>query len=431
MIELIEIFLLFGFFSVLLFVPINNFGEGLKKYKVSQIEISTFNLIINLNLLLFLSLLNYSLDVYQAYLILLYLISFFIIYYKNLSFFYKNCFKYSYVFVVFFILAINVASELKLGWDAQFFYYIKSLYFFENHTISNLNDFQYNRYHPHFGSYLWGFFRWFSVNDLEYFGRFFYLFIFCISVFYLNFKEKNNYFNIVLYLIIIILIYQYKYFSGLQDILLFSILAIISKYIHNYTISKDKIYLFYILLSCNLMLWIKSEGLVYSLIVILIINFLFKEKIKTKILITVIFLISYLLKKYIYMYYNFNQIAQDTYSLSYIYNLNFEIIIYKLKYITSWLIYYSLDNIIITVGVIFLLVGIVKKYKYNYENIIRLHFFLTIGFIYSAYIFRDHEILHAIRVTMERLLMSSSGFYLYYILNKIEDLFKKKAFKIL
>lgn len=425
MIELIQIFLLYIIFSVTLFVPVNVFGHSLKKYKVDSLQISTINLIINLNLLLFISLLNYSIDIYQGYLVAFYLIIFLITYHKSLSNFYKNYFQYRYVFIIFLILAINVASELKLGWDAQFFYYIKSLYFFEGKTILNLNDFVSNEYHPHFGSYLWGFFRNLSMNDIEYTGRLFYVYIFCISIFYLTSKEKNNYLNIVIYLIIIIATYQYKYFSGLQDILLFSILVIISKYIHNYTVSKEKIYLFLILLCCNLMLWIKSEGLVYSLILILIINFLFKEKLKTKILITTIFLISYLFKKYIYMYYGFNEVAQETYSLEYIYNLNFDIIFYKLKHITSWLIYYSLNNIIITLGAVFIMIGIAKKYRSNYENIIRLHLFLTIGFIYSAYIFRDHDVIVALRVTMERLLMSSSGFYLYYILIKLENIFKK------
>jgi hypothetical protein len=427
MIELIEIILLCVFFSFTLFIPINISGHSLTKHRVSPIEISTFNLIINLNLLLFISLFNFSISTYQIYLITLYLITFLLVYRKNLPLLCKSYFKYSYVLIIFFILAINIASELKLGWDAQFFYYIKSLYFFENQTILNLNEFEYNRFHPHFGSYLWGFFRNFSINDFEYFGRLFYLFIFCISIFFLTTKEKNNYFNIVTYLIIIIIIYQYKYFSGLQDILLFSILAIISKYIYNYTISKQKIYLFIILLCCNLMLWIKSEGVVYSLIIILTINFFFKEKIKTKIIITSIFLVSYLFKKYIYIYYNFDQIAQDTYNIEYLHNLNFEIIFYKLKHVTSWLIYYGLNNIIITIGVIFLMIGIAKKYKNNYENIIRLHFFLTISFIYAAYIFRDHEVIIAIKVTMERLLMSSSGFYLYYILLKLENLFKKNS----
>ena len=86
---------------------------------------------------------------------------------------------------------------------------------------------------------------------------------------------------------------------------------------------------------------------------------------------------------------------------------------------------YSLNNIIITLGAVFIMIGIAKKYRSNYENIIRLHLFLTIGFIYSAYIFRDHDVIVALRVTMERLLMSSSGFYLYYILIKLENIFKK------
>ena len=117
-----------------------------------------------------------------------YFILFIFIYYKNAKIFIKTFASFVPIFLVFFILSFDVANKLYLGWDAKFFYYIKSLYFFENKTFINLTEFEAHRYHPHFGSYIWAFFRKLSIVDFEYTGRLFYVFM----LYFKTAKRKNN-----------------------------------------------------------------------------------------------------------------------------------------------------------------------------------------------------------------------------------------------
>ena len=43
-------------------------------------------------------------------------------------------------------------------------------------------------------------------------------------------------------------------------------------------------------------------------------------------------------------------------------------------------------------------------------------------FIISAYLFRDMEIEYSIRTTMERIIFTSSGFYVFLIINYFKSL---------
>jgi hypothetical protein len=43
-------------------------------------------------------------------------------------------------------------------------------------------------------------------------------------------------------------------------------------------------------------------------------------------------------------------------------------------------------------------------------------------FIFFAYIFRDMEIKYSVQTTMERIIFTSSGFYVFLVLNFIKNL---------
>ena len=167
MIEILQIPLFFIIFILILFVPINLFQDRPLLKNLNIIEKSSLNLALNLNILLFISFLNYSVQSIQPIFLLIYSIYFFANYYKNLNLLKNFLILIVPLFLVFFILSINISTELFLGWDAKFFYYIKSLFFFENKSIFDLNNFSQNFWHPHFGSYLWGFFWTLSLTETE------------------------------------------------------------------------------------------------------------------------------------------------------------------------------------------------------------------------------------------------------------------------
>ena len=330
------------------------------------------------------------------------------------------------IFIIYFILSINIASELYFGWDAKFFYYIKSLYFFDGKYLSDLIDFSSNKHHPHLGSYIWGFFWSIGPMKLEYFGRLYYLFIFCFSVFYVSNTTKNRNFNYLLYVLSITLFYEYEFFSGLSDILLFSFLIIVSKYFFIFQKNGNNIYIYFIILFSNLLLWTKSEGVVYLTIIVFIITLIQKNSYRNRFLIIFAFLFLCLFRLFIYQILDFELNAQPSYNFDYFLSLNFEVIINKLMNITIWLSYYGLTNIFFILGLFFIILSNFTEKKQDYIKILNIYLILTVSFFYAAYIFSDREIIFAIRTTLDRLVMASSGFYVYFIFLKVSKILNQK-----
>ena len=183
MIEILQILIIFFIFSLMCFMPFNVLDSKIfSKKSFFFLDIATFNLIINFNILLLLSILPTSLDISNLIYLILYISLFIYLYllknYKlNLL---KDFFQFKIIFfIIFLILSINVAGELNLGWDAKYFYYIKALFYIQGQNFSDLENFTHNIYHPHLGSYLWAFFSNILPLKFEYFGRLLYVYLFC------------------------------------------------------------------------------------------------------------------------------------------------------------------------------------------------------------------------------------------------------------
>lgn len=423
--ELAQVIFIFFIFQLFLFVPLNVFKE--KKYLM---EVSALNLILNCNILLILSLLPVSINKYSNFLIITYLLIFLsqyllgkLIY--NLK---RNFIEFFIFFIIFLTVSINIASTLNLGWDAKYFYYIKSLFFIENQTFLDLKDFSYNAWHPHLGSFIWAFFWNLSFLKIEYYGRLFYAFIYIFSILYACdnlFKNKNT--NLIIFLLIAIFGYTYEKFSGLQEILIFSLLIIVSKLLYKIYKNANKNYIIYIILTCNLFIWIKAEGLAYALILIIILNFNKLIVVKYKFLLNIFFFIFFLIK--LLLYKNFNiEINAQPYYFDYILQLSPNIIIYKIKLILIYSLYYIAKNIFFASGLVIILINnLFLEKKTNYIKLVNVYLLLNLGFIISAYLFRDMEIEYSIKTTMNRIIFMSSGFYIYTILLFIRGYgYKKK-----
>ena len=80
---------------------------------------------------------------------------------------------------------------------------------------------------PFLGSLLWSFFWNISILNEEYFGRLFYVFLYVISLISIVDKIKIDHrFKITLFLILILITYNYEIFNGEQDIILFCLLGL-------------------------------------------------------------------------------------------------------------------------------------------------------------------------------------------------------------
>ena len=408
MIEIFQIFIIFFIFSLLCFVPLNISGsKKFNKNKFSILDISTL-LPISLNIINFILVFIYlSLFIYK------YLIQ------NNEFNFVINFFKFKFIFfIIFFIISINVSATLNLGWDAKYLYYIKSLFYIQGQNFSDLQTFKLNAYHPHLGSFIWAFFSNILPLKFEYFGRLLFVYFYLFSIFYICHNSSNNNFKSNLIFIFIITIsYVYGRFSGLQEILIFSTLAILSKYYYYLRNSQNIFYILFIILGCNLLLWFKAEGLVYASILIVLMNLNNKILYKTKIRINLLFVTLFLFKVFIYYIFNMNINGQPFYSLDYILSLDLVIVFYKLKILLSYLTYYVINNFFFIVGFIILLSSNAQLKFDNYLKIINYYFALTLLFILVAYIFRDFEIEYFVRTTLERIVFITSGFYVFIVIN--------------
>ena len=401
--EILKIAIIFFVFIVFSIGPLSIIDKINKQIKVNFLN---YNLIINFNILLFFSLINLPIKNYQLiYITILILIFFYALLLSKINYFYfikKNIINFSIFYFSFFIIAINISSNLNLGWDAKYFYYIKSLFFFEGFDLSELREFEHNKWHPHFGSYLWAFFWSLPFIEIEYFGRLSYVFIFCFSIYFITKIPNENYHSVFLYLVILILLFKYDRFSGLQEILIFSYLSIASKILYDLENKKELLDLIILILITNLIMWIKAEGIVFSLIIVSIFLFNNKALVKEKVFIFLSFMIFVALKYNIYLLYDLELNAQP-YSFESLFSLSIENFYYRFEKILIYLGYYSLINPIYLIGIILTLsLNFFNNDKILTKNF-NIYFILNTLFIFSAYLLRDLEIVYSLRQRLNEL----------------------------
>ena len=297
MIELI--FLILQFFIIYLLLSFNIFvctNNNLYPKYFSFFENISFNSIIFLNFILVVSFFNVNLDTiiicYLVYLIILAMISLFK--YKVLFFFNKeNLIFFLVFFITSIIIFIEVANNLVIGWDAQKFWIYKMLNFYNGNSIDNLSNLP-NPWYPYLGSLSWSFFWKVSFLENEYAGRLFYVFIYLLSLILLINNFKLSLINKIAFLFLIIMItYDYtihshwSMFSGYQEILIFSLVTIAMHFLYKLSNSSNKLEnlnIMSILFITNVLVWIKHEGFVLSLALILTLIFFFDLKQKKKLI---------------------------------------------------------------------------------------------------------------------------------------------------
>ena len=428
MIEILNSTYIFFLFVFLTYFPTNVYNQ---KISNKPFNIKSLNLLINLNILLILSLLPYNILNHKILIILIIIITL-IFSYKNQTkkIFDKNLFIENFLFlIIFIILSSNILNNLYLEWDAQKFYFIKSSIFFQGGVFSDLKTFEFNHFHPHFGQYIWAFFSKIGFIENEVFGRLFYLLIYCFSLLYLSTKTNfKNHTYLGVFVFLVLLTFEYKFFSGLQEIIIFSLLTIASINLYNiYKKQSSLIDLLQCILIANILIWTKAEGFVYSIIVLILILFSsinYKQK-----FLTTISILTFITSKYlIYYFTEFNLDPRpDSYAFNYILNLDFMIILSKLKIIILFLIYYLSTNEVMILNLITLGLFYYINYK-NLNTLKYIYIFLLLNFLFIliAYVFTSLDIEYYVRTTMDRMVFSTSGFYIISVIHFLNLFIKKK-----
>ncbi len=110
--------------------------------------------------------------------------------------------------------------------------------------------------------------------------------------------------------------------------------------------------------------------------------------------------------------------------LTVFFSLSIENFYYRFKKILIYLGYYSLLNPIFLIGIILTISLNFLNNKILTKNFI-IYFILNTLFIFSAYLLRDLEIVYSLKTTLERIVFTSSGFYVYLIIIFVNEKFKK------
>ena len=423
--EIFQIFFQIIFYLLLFSFPLNC-KFILNKFffeKINLYDLILINIVLQSNLFLLFSFFNFNSNYLIGSLLLL-SITFYIInikkYFAELMFFLKkNAFNFCIFLLTFFSLCFYLAYNLKLGWDGIAHWFWKTQIFFQNGTIADFNSIPYSHY-PHLGTYIWSIFWKFSFIKLEYLGRLYFIFIFLVSLFSMI-STINSKYKQFFFILIPFLFFDPFAFSGYQEIMIFSFTLSISRFfyiINNYEFKNNNFIILLIILSLNLIVWTKQEGIFISLILIFsfLISFKFSIFYKLKVfLITLSFLIVYIFLE-IYL--------KGSYGLQE--NVGIFSIIEKFHNIYEILSTFYFISINLIIGFVkrpmlllsllcLIYLTIFKIKNFNKFKYIWVFFILNMAFIYSIYFTTSFPLREYIAPTLGRLLLETSGFYLVCI----------------
>ena len=420
MIEIILIFFQIFFIGFLINSSIPNIKIN-STLATSLTESLILKSIIFINVLLVFSLLNISLN----YLIIsLIVFSLILILKKKIKFEINFNLKNFLIFIYIFIISIILVYDLQLGWDAKFFWFLKTINFYQDNSLLNLEKIPATDY-PHLGSYIWSFFWRFPFGSYEYLGRIFYVFLYIISIFYFcEIFKSNETYKLILSSLVILTTFDIELFNGNQEIIIFSLMLIAAKLSYELVSKKIKnpnSHIIFLLLSFNAALWIKNEGLFLLGFILFIILFFGNLNFKQKKLVVLVslFLIS---TRFIILYFLNSELESFEFEKTFNYSF-FENLTLNLKTISFYSFVYSLSLPLIMLSLLILLLNI---YLFKIDKIqlfIIFYLLLNVLFIFAAFMLTMEDVEWQVRVGLKRVMFESSGFYLLtivYLFNKIK-----------
>lgn len=419
-----EIFLIIFqifFIFALTFYSIPEIKLG-KKLSLSLTDKLAINSLILINIFLVFSFVNLNINHLFLFLIS---ISIFLIITKKNKLTTRVNYQLIYIFLIIFFISISLASNLELGWDAKYFWFLKVLNFYQYESLYNLDKLPATDY-PHLGSFIWSFFWKFPLNQYEYLGRIYFIFFYIISIFsFFELLKINPVKKIILSTLTIIVTYSNELFSGNQEILLFSLILLSAKFSYIIFLNQKNVnnlnVIFLLLLIFNSAIWIKNEGIFFLSFVLFLILVLSNLKRKEKKIIIIGTLFLVILRIFIFQFLNTSlESFEFDKTLSY---KSIENLIFNIKTIIFYSIVYLTQIPILALGLVFLIYNILS-FKFDKIQIFIICFFLlNIAFIFGAFLFAMENVEWQVRVGLKRVMFESSGFYLLaliYLLNKFQ-----------
>ncbi len=420
-----EIFFISIFFSLPILLINKNYYRKLEK--INFIDKISITLIVLVNILFLFSIFNINIE-YFFYLYILVLFFLVISNYKKINL--KNI-NFDYFFIVLilftFFLSVDLADQIYFSWDAKSNWFFKTLNFYQNQNIENLKNFN-NFDYPHLGPLIWSFFWKFPHGQFEYLGRIFYIFIYLLSILSISNCLKLETFEKLIFAILLIsLTYNYELFSGLQDVLIFSLVLLFVRF--SYLIYEKKnrsnnfLFILILLAIFNILSWTKNEGIFYGLFLFFSLIFTYNFSKFDKKFIILGTIVVLLIRILLFKYYD-NQLNPEYFQMKDTFSFDMLLLFNKLKTITFYsLIYFSQNPIyLITIPLLLYIL-----YKYPRKDIVNFIFYfliLNFIFIYLTYMFKMDEVELLIRASMKRVIFQTSGFYFLIIIIYVNNYVK-------
>ncbi len=428
--ELFNIFSFSIFLTILFYIPF--FSKG--KIRINNIFFEDHNLrVLNISILitffLILSLLNFKIT--QIITIFYSLLFIFIIYFfsnfKKLIFEKNNLFYSFTFFIILFVLAIQISNNLSLYWDAQKLWLPKAIVLYNDGSVSDLKNTPYSHY-SFLGSLLWAFFWKISNFNYEYFGRIFYLALYIFSILnFLTLIKVNKYIKIISFIFLILITYDYWHFRGSQEILIFSFLLILSKFLINIILENKNtnLNISLIFLYLNLIIWTKNEGIILSILIVFILLTFLKENIKFKLILLCI-LISIILFRF--MIFKLNgldfDLSQDFNFLNipqvFIKNLTLS----NMFIISKYLVFSIFKFPHIFISLFFAILVALDKRLIKKAIFLYSYLFLSMFLISFIYLCSNNDMEFMVSTGSFRLMFEFSAPYLLFIIVYFKEKFK-------
>ncbi len=434
MTEILAIFLQLILFLSIFSFPINSFNlKNLIKINFVNIYlIFSLNIIIHFTLYLFISFISISIKYFFFIEVIFFVL--FIFFYKTQIFekiknfdFEKN--RYFVFFILVNILFfITLAVYPKLQWDGLAHWIYKAKLFFDG---GNYFDFKNNipfSYYPHLGTFVWGYFWKNNILQYEYLGRCIYPFLYILTIFliasYFFLKKESLNKKILLSLLLIIISLDPFLFGGYQEYLLFFLFIVLGfmKILHFMYPNKTTI-LYFIILNLNLICWSKQEGFFYVIIIGSILSIYNIKNLKNFFILSsstiLICIISLILKSYVIENDFFNEKIANPELLKY---LNLKILVNDLMLIIKHFIISSFKYPIILI-ILFLLVIFAKRINNKVDKYFYVLFLINLIFVVSIYLQTSMDIEYLLPITIDRILLQTSGMYLIFFIHKLRLLY--------
>ena len=428
--ELFNILSFSIFLIALMYMPFFSKGNiKIDKFFFEDFNLRVLNILILITFFLILKLLNFKLT--QIITIFYSLIFIFILYFltnfKKFIFEKDILFNLVSFFIILFTLSVDLSNNLTLYWDAQKLWLPKAIVFLNDGSVSELKNTPYSHY-SFLGSLLWAFFWKISNFNYEYFGRMFYLALYIFALLnFLTLLKIDKYIRIISLIFLVLITYDYWHFRGTQEILIFSFLLILSKYLFQLVVeNKNTTFnIIPIFLILNLIIWTKNEGIILSLITIFTLLIFVKEKIKFKIILFII-LISLILFRFIVFKHNGLNIdlSQDFNFLNmpqiFIENLTYS----NIFIISKYLLFSTVKFPHIIVSLFFAILISLDKRLFRKATFLYIYLLLSVFLIIFVYLCSHQDMAFMVSTGLFRLMFEFSAPYLLFILIYFKEKFK-------